>query len=207
MRLPLRLGVLVSGNGTNLQAILDAIERKKLSAEIALVISNRPEAHALQRARDKKIPIAVVTAQEYPSRESFDGKMSEQLDGKKVGLVILAGFMRILTPTFVRHYQGRLMNIHPSLLPSFPGLHAVQQALDHGVKQTGCTVHFVDEGTDTGPVILQQAVPVLDNDTEATLTERIHREEHKLYPKAIELFAQGKIRLTNRRVLISGGVL
>ncbi|MDO8462190.1 MAG: phosphoribosylglycinamide formyltransferase [Deltaproteobacteria bacterium] len=193
MRKTGRIGVLVSGNGTNLQSMIDAIERKELNAEIAVVISNRPEASALERARKKKIPTAVVTSQEFPDREAFDQKLKALLEEAHVDLVALAGFMRILTASFVRHYQGRLMNIHPSLLPAFPGLHAVRQALNSGAKVTGCTLHFVDEGVDSGPIIGQRVVPIQKTDNEETLTERIHSEEHKLYLKGIQSFFDGKL--------------
>ncbi len=194
-----RLAVFVSGSGTNLQAIIDAHIK---SVEIAVVVSNNAGAYAIERARKHGIAVEVIDHKLYGSREEFEGEIIRTLESYKVDLVALAGFMRILSPIFIRAYRNRVMNLHPALLPSFPGIHSARQALDYGVKFTGCTVHFVDEGVDTGPIILQAVVPILDNDTEETLLERIHREEHRIYPEAIRLFAQGKLRVEGRRVFV-----
>lgn len=194
-----RLAVFVSGSGTNLQAIIDA---QIPSVEIVVVISNNPAAYAIERARRHNIPVEVIDHRNYPSREEFEKEILRRLEPYKVDLIALAGFMRVLSPVFVRAYKNRIMNLHPALLPSFPGMHAAKQALDYGVKFTGCTVHFVDEGVDTGPIILQAVVPIHEGDTEESLLERIHKEEHRIYPEAIRLFAEGKLRIEGRKVLI-----
>jgi phosphoribosylglycinamide formyltransferase-1 len=198
----LKLGVLVSGRGSNLQAIIDAINEKKLDACIRIVISNNKSAYALERARKANIKTLFIDPKLYSSREAYDQEIVNQLQIAGVELVILAGYMRILTPYFVSAYKNRIMNIHPALLPSFPGLHAQKQALDYGVKITGVTVHFVDEGMDTGPIILQRAVEVMDNDTEETLSARILKEEHKIFVEAISLFIQNKLVIEGRKVRI-----
>lgn len=180
----LRLGILVSGHGSNLQTLLDACQMGVLDAEVVLIVSNKPEAYALTRARRNNISTLV-------SKEETE--MIAALQKAKVDLICLAGFMKILSPKFIQAFPKRIINIHPSLLPNFPGLNAVQQALEAGVQVTGVTVHFVDTGVDTGPIILQASVNVLKNDTVESLTERIHAEEHKLYPKAIQLIATGEI--------------
>jgi len=189
----INLGILVSGQGTNLQAIIEAIEKRQLLAEIRIVISNVDAAFALQRAQRKKIPTAVVPHGPFPGREAFEGQLIHHLDGAGVDLVVLAGFMRVLSPHFVRHYPSRIMNIHPALLPSFPGTNAIRRAWDAGVEQTGVSVHFVDEGTDTGPVILQEEVPIDRKQTLEDLTKKIHEIEHRLYPEAIRLYAEGRL--------------
>jgi phosphoribosylglycinamide formyltransferase-1 len=199
---PIRLGVLASGRGSNLQAIIDAIEAGKLAARLAVVISDKPEAQALDRAQRHGAKAVFVDPKAYPGREAFDRAVLGVLEEHRVELVCLAGFMRILSPVLVRAFRGRIMNIHPALLPSFPGLHAQRQALEHGVKVAGATVHFVDEGVDTGPIILQVSVPVRDDDTEESLSARILAEEHKIYPLAIRLFAEGRLSLVGRRVVI-----
>jgi phosphoribosylglycinamide formyltransferase-1 len=194
-----RLAVFVSGSGTNLQAIIDA---KITSVEIVVVVSNNPEAYAIERAKKHSIPVDVIDHKQHSSREEFEKEVIRRLEPYRVDLIALAGFMRILSPFFVRAYKNRIMNLHPALLPLFPGIHAAKQALDFGVKFTGCTVHFVDEGVDTGPIILQAVVPIYDDDTEETLLERIHKEEHRIYPEAIRLFAEGKLRIEGRRVFV-----
>jgi phosphoribosylglycinamide formyltransferase-1 len=199
---PLRIAVLASGRGSNLQAIIDAIEAGRLEAHLPLVISDRPDARALERARKHGAKAVFVNPRDYADRESFDQALIVLLADHRIKLVCLAGFMRILTPAFVRAYAGRIMNIHPALLPAFPGLHAQRQALERGAKVSGATVHFVDEGVDTGPIILQAAVPVRDDDTEETLAARILAEEHTIYPRAIQLFAEEHLRLSGRRVMI-----
>lgn len=199
---PLRIGVLASGRGSNLQAIIDAIEAGKLDCRLALVVSDRPEAQALERARKLGTEAVFVDPKAHPDREAFDRAVLAVLEKHRVELVCLAGFMRILTPTFVRALSGRIMNIHPALLPSFPGLHAQRQALEHGVKVSGATVHFVDEGVDTGPIIVQAAVAVREGDTEETLAARILEQEHQIYVRAIRLYAGGRLSIAGRRVLV-----
>ena len=189
----LDLGVLVSGNGSNLQAILDAIGNQSLNARVRLVLSNRPEAFALERAQRAGVPALSIPHQGHASREAFDRLLIEALRAHGVEWVVLAGFMRILTPAFLKAFGGRVLNVHPALLPSFPGVHAVRQALKQGVKVTGCTVHWVEEGVDSGPIIAQRAVPVLGGDTEESLAERIHRAEHELYVQALAELAAGRV--------------
>ncbi len=197
-----KLGVLCSGRGTDLQSIIDAIGRGEVDAEIAVVLTDKPEAFALQRAERAGIKAVCVNRKQYEDREPFEEALIEELDAAGVTLVVLAGFMRILTPVFVRHFAGRIMNIHPALLPSFPGAHAHRDVLAYGVKVSGCTVHFVDEGTDSGPIILQAAVPVLDGDTEETLGARVLEQEHVIYPQAIQLYCEGRLQVEGRQVRI-----
>ena len=200
---PCRIGVLVSGNGTNLQAIIDRIESGEIRAEIACVICNKADAFALARAARHGIPVVVHENAGFPERRAYDAATVDILRSHRVDLVILAGFMRILTDVMVNAFPNAIMNIHPALLPSFQGLHAQQQALDYGVRFSGCTVHFVDCGTDTGPIILQSIVPVEQDDTEETLSARIQKAEHQTFAKAIKLFVEGKVTVEGRRVLIS----
>jgi len=197
---PVRLAVLVSGNGTNLQAVIDHIEAHDINGRIVCVVSNKRDAFALRRAEQHGIPAIIHENGAYASRRDYDAALVEILRGHDVELVILAGFMRILTDVMVHAFPHAIMNIHPALLPAFPGLHAQQQALDYGVRFTGCTVHFVDCGTDTGPIILQAVVPVQENDTEETLAARIQHEEHRIYPEAVRLYCAEKIRVEGRRV-------
>ena len=203
-RARLRVGVLASGRGSNFQTMVAAAAEGRIPAEIVLLLSDRGEAGALEIARAHGIAADVVEPREHPGREAYDKALIERLESRRVGLVCLAGYMRILGTAFVEHFRGRLLNIHPSLLPAFPGLHAQRQALEHGVTVAGATVHFVDEGTDTGPIVLQAAVPVLADDTEATLSARILVEEHRIYPDAIRLFAEGRLHIEGRRVRILG---
>jgi phosphoribosylglycinamide formyltransferase-1 len=193
--LPLRLGVLASGRGSNFAAILEAIEHGTVPAQVAIVISDRPEARALGHAQSHNLLTAVVEPRNFPDRAAFDLAVVERLRAAGVQLVVLAGFMRLVTPAFLAAFPGRVLNIHPALLPSFPGLHAQRQALAYGVKVSGCTVHVVDEGVDSGPILMQRAVEVLDDDDEESLSARILAEEHKLYPEAIRRIATGEIRL------------
>jgi phosphoribosylglycinamide formyltransferase-1 len=181
------LGILISGRGSNLQAILDAIRDGKLAARVGIVISNVPGAPGLERARKAGVPTEVLSHRDFASREKYDEALVERLRAHQVDVVCLAGFMRLLSPVFVRAFRGRILNVHPSLLPSFPGLHAQRQALDHGVKVTGATVHLVDEELDHGPILLQSAVPVLEDDDEESLSARILKQEHRIYPQAIAL--------------------
>ena len=197
-----KLGVLCSGRGTDLQSIIDAIGRGEVNAEIAVVLADKPEAFALERAKKAGIKAVCVNRKQYDGRESFEKALIAELEEAGVTLVVLAGFMRILTPVFVHHFAGRIMNIHPALLPSFPGAHAHRDVLAYGVKVSGCTVHFVDEGTDSGPIILQAAVPVLDEDTEETLGARVLEQEHILYPQAIQLYCEGRLQVEGRQVRI-----
>ena len=200
----LRLGVLISGRGSNLQSIIDHIEAGKIPAKIEVVISDKKEAYGLERAKRHGIEALFIDPKAYPSREEFEKAVGDELEKRGVELICLAGFMRILSPYFVNRFKNRIINIHPALLPSFPGLHGQKQALDYGVKIAGCTVHFVDEGVDSGPIIIQAAVPVYDDDTEDTLSARILRYEHKIYPMAIKLIAEGRVRVKGRRVIIDG---
>lgn len=198
----LGLGVLVSGSGSNLQAILDAEARGELSAEVRLVVSNIPGVRALERAAAAGVPWKVLSHKAFSSREAYDDALVGALKEAGVELVALAGFMRIVTPRFLQAFPGRVVNIHPSLLPAFPGLHAQRQALTAGVKESGCTVHFVDEGCDTGAIIAQAKVPVLPGDDEAALTQRILVEEHRLYPAVLRALAEGRVRVHGRDVVI-----
>ncbi len=197
-----KLGVLCSGRGTDLQSIIDAVKSGQIDATIEIVLTDKPDAYALKRAEKEGITAVCVNRKEYDGRQPFEEELVRRLDAAGVTLVILAGFMRILTPYFVRHYKGRIMNIHPALLPSFPGAHAHRDVLAYGVKVSGCTVHFVDEGTDSGPIILQAAVPVLDGDTEETLGARVLEEEHKIYPRAVQLYCEGRLKVDGRHVTI-----
>ena len=200
----IRLGVLASGRGSNLQAILDAIEAETITANVAVVISNKERAPALTRAERHGVPSVFLdpkfVADAPDPREAYDRQLLEQLKRYEVELVILAGYMKIVTPVLIRAYEWRMMNVHPSLLPSFPGLNAQRQALNHGVKVAGCTVHFVTENVDEGPIILQRAVPVHEGDTEDALSDRILKEEHRLLPNAIRLFAAGRLRVEGQKV-------
>ena len=194
------IAVFVSGSGTNLQAIIDSgIE----SANIAVVVCDIPGVMAIERARKHGIPVELVNSGDFESREEFERQIVAKIDGYDIDLVVLAGFMRILTPYFIGCFSNRIINIHPSLLPSFPGTNSVRQALDYGVKKTGCTVHFVREEVDAGPIILQAVVPVTEEDTEETLLGKVHTEEYRILPEAIRLFCEGKLTLSGRKVLIS----
>jgi phosphoribosylglycinamide formyltransferase-1 len=198
----LAVGVLASGRGSNLQAILDAIAAGRCPARVAVVVSDRKDAAALDRARAAGVPARHLDPGAHPDRAAFDRAVAEVLEAHGVELVCLAGYLRLLSPAFVAAFRGRILNVHPALLPAFPGLHAQRQALAHGVRVTGVTVHFVDEGLDTGPIVLQAAVAVADDDTEATLAARILREEHRLYPEAIRLYAEGRLSIDGRRVRV-----
>jgi phosphoribosylglycinamide formyltransferase-1 len=197
-----RLGILLSGRGSNFEAIADNIAAGSLDAEIAVVIANRPEARGLEVARQRELP-AVCLPSRGLDREIYDRQLVEELKRSQVELVCLAGFMRLLSAHFVREFPRRILNIHPSLLPAFPGLDAQYQALQHGVKITGCTVHFVDENLDAGPILIQAAVPVLDEDTVESLSARILKEEHRIYSEAIRIVLSGAYRVENRRVLVN----
>ncbi|MBQ9698743.1 MAG: phosphoribosylglycinamide formyltransferase [Acidaminococcaceae bacterium] len=198
-----KIGVVVSGRGSNLQSIIDHIAEGRLEVEVAVVVSDHKDAFALERAAKAGIPTAVVERKGCKDKEEFEDKIDEALRNAGAELVVLAGFMRILTGHFISRWEHKIVNIHPALLPSFKGLDAQGQAVDYGVKIAGCTVHFVDEGTDTGPIILQKAVPVLDDDTEETLAARILKEEHKALPEAIQLWAEGRLSIKGRKVYIA----
>ncbi len=201
----MNIAILCSGNGTNLQAIIDAVKSGYIRARIALVVSDKKEAHALERAAAAGIEAVYLDAKKHGSREEYDREIVKRLKKENTGLVVLAGFMRLMSPFFINEYKGRIMNIHPALLPSFKGTHGARDALLYGVKVTGPTVHFVDEKLDSGPIILQRAVEVEDDDTEETLLERIHKEEHKIYPEAVKLFVEGRLKVEGRRVKIQKG--
>ena len=200
----LPIGVLISGGGTNLQAIIDAIESGKLDARIAIVVSNRADAYGLVRAKNHGLATEVLDHKRFPSREAFDQAVVEILRGRGVELVVLAGFMRLLSLVLVKAFSNRIMNIHPALLPSFPGLHVQKRALEHGVRFSGCTVHFVNEECDEGPIIIQAVVPVLQADTEESLAARILEQEHRIYTRAIQLYSEGRLHVEGRRVLVEG---
>ncbi len=206
---PLRVAVLASGRGSNLQAIIDAIEAGTVDARIVAVISNKKESAALERARKHGLRDLFVDPKPFTgrpdSREAYDRALLEVLADVEAELVLLAGYMKIVTGLLVNAFANRMMNIHPSLLPSFPGLEVQKKAIEWGCKLAGCTVHFVTEGVDEGPIILQAAVPILDQDSPESLAARILEQEHKLYPRAVQLFAQGKLRVDGRRVFIEGG--
>lgn len=198
----LRVGVLASGRGSNLQALLEACARPGFPARVVVVVSDRERAPALDRARAAGVEALFLNPKDHGDREAYDLALVQALQARDVGLVCSAGFMRILSPVYIRAFAGRALNIHPSLLPAFPGLHAQRQALDHGVKIAGATVHFQDEGVDTGPIVLQAAVPVEPDDTVETLSARILVQEHRLYPEAVRLFAEGRLEIQGRRVVV-----
>jgi phosphoribosylglycinamide formyltransferase 1 len=198
------IAVLISGSGTNLQAIIDAIEVQRLDAKIQLVLSNRAGAYGLVRAKNHGIPVEVLDHKRFPSREAFDQAVVDILRAYDVELAVLAGFMRLLSPVFVSAYSNRIMNIHPALLPAFPGLHVQKKAVEHGVRFSGCTVHFVNEACDEGPIIIQAVVPVFPDDTEESLAARILAQEHRIYPRAIQLYSEGRLRVEGRKVLVDG---
>jgi phosphoribosylglycinamide formyltransferase-1 len=208
----IRLAVLASGGGTNLQALLDACAAGRIDARVAVVLSNVPDAGALERARRAGVPAEVLPSRGAADRAAYDRSLVERLEVHRPDLVCLAGWMRLLGPAFLSAFgptpatRGcpRVMNVHPALLPAFPGLHVQQAALDYGARFSGCTVHFVDEGTDTGPIILQAVVPVLLDDDERALAARILEQEHRIYPRAVHWFAQGRLSLQGRRVRVDG---
>ncbi len=198
----LTLGVLASGRGSNFQSIIEGIESGFIKAKVAVLITDNPEAYAIERAKNHNIEALIIKPRDFPDKNSYYSHIAEELKKRGVGLIILAGFMRVVGKPLIEEYPSRIMNIHPALLPSFPGLHGQEQAVDYGVKISGCTVHFVDEGVDTGPIIIQTAVPAYEDDTEDTLSERILKQEHKIFPLAIKLFAEGRIKVEGRKVII-----
>ena len=198
------LGILISGNGSNFQAIIDAIEKKRLDAEVRVVVSNREDAYGLVRAQKHGVPTEIVDHRKFPSREAFDQHLIERFKDRQVELVVLAGFMRLLYADFVHAFSNRIMNIHPALLPAFPGLHVQRKAVEAGVRFSGCTVHFVNEECDQGPIIIQAVVPVFPDDSEESLSARILKEEHRIYPKAIQLYSEGRLHVAGQRVSVDG---
>ncbi|NWF98466.1 MAG: phosphoribosylglycinamide formyltransferase [Nitrospirae bacterium] len=198
----LRLGVLASGRGSNFQSILDEIQKGNLSASVRILITDNPDAYAIERAKKNNIEFLILRPNNFQSKDEYYKKIADELKIREVELVILAGFMRIVGKPLIDAFPFRIMNIHPALLPAFPGLHAQKQAVNYGVKISGCTVHFVDEGMDTGPIIIQAAVPVYHDDTEETLSQRILEQEHKIYPEAIRLYSEGRLEVKGRIVNI-----
>lgn len=200
----LKIGVLASGRGSNFQALIDAIESRKIIAEIKLLIVDNPNAYAIQRAKNHSIEHLCIEDSKYSVKSQYYTEVANQLRMREVELVVLAGFMRVVKKPLLDAYPNRIMNIHPALLPSFPGLHGQKDAVDYGVRISGCTVHFVDEGVDTGPVIIQAAVAVSPDDTEDILSQRILALEHKIYPEAVRLYAEGRLKIEGRRVKVLG---
>lgn len=200
----LRLGILASGRGSNLQAIIDKCDAGLVSAEVAVVISDKENAYALERAGNHGVPAFYINPGDYETKVEYEGAIVQCLQENRVELVVLAGYMRIVGKVLLGSYPNKIMNIHPALLPSFPGAHGQKDAVDYGVRFSGCTAHFVDEGMDTGPIILQAVVPVMQDDTEETLAARILQQEHKIYSEAIQLCAEGRLSVQGRKVLISG---
>jgi phosphoribosylglycinamide formyltransferase-1 len=200
-----RIGVLASGRGSNLQSLIDNVESEYIPrSQIVVVISDKPDAYALERARNHGIEALHVNPKGYDTHDDYNGALVAELRKRKVDLVLLAGYMRIVRPNLISAFKNRVMNIHPALLPSFPGLHGQRQAVEYGVKVSGCTVHFVDEEVDHGPIVIQAAVPVLEDDTEDALAKRILEQEHRIYPQAVRWFAEGKLKIAGRRVRILG---
>ncbi len=197
-----RIAILISGRGTNMENIIRACKNEQIPAKVVLVISDNEEAKGIKIAQSYGVDTKVILRKNYSSKDEFEDEMIKNIKEARADLICLAGFMRVLSERFVKEFEGMIMNIHPALLPSFPGLHAQRQALEYGVKITGATVHFIDEKVDHGPIIIQAAVPVLENDTEESLSERILREEHKIYIKAIQLFFGGKLKVEGRKVKI-----
>ena len=198
----LTIGVLASGRGSNFQSIIDNINSGYIKAGIAILMTDNPKAYAIERAKNNNIDVLVISPKDFSDKDSYYSHIAEMLKSKGVELVALAGFMRVVGKPLIRAFQNKIMNIHPALLPSFPGLHGQKQAVDYGAKISGCTVHFVDERIDTGPIIIQAAVPVYDDDTEGSLSERILRQEHRIFPLAIKLFSEGKITIEGKKVII-----
>ena len=199
----INIAVLVSGRGSNLQAIIDNIENGTIpNASVSLVISDIKDAYAMERSKNHGIDAIFVDPSSYTGKAGFESKILHFLEEYNIGLILLAGYMRVVGPTLLDPFKGRMINIHPALLPSFPGLHAQQQAFDHGVKVSGCTVHFVDEGVDTGPIIIQKCVLVLEDDTQDTLASRILEQEHRIFPEAVRLFVRGKLSIEGHKVRV-----
>ncbi|MBF0145258.1 MAG: phosphoribosylglycinamide formyltransferase [Magnetococcales bacterium] len=202
----LNIGVLVSGSGSNLQAIMDGCTNDTIPGRVTVVVSNKDGVFALERARNAGLPAVVINHDRYGGREYFEKALAEVLEQHGVQLICLAGFMRILSPWFIRYFSGRILNIHPALLPAFPGLHVQKRALEMGVRFSGATVHFVDDGVDTGPIVIQAVVPILPDDDVDTLSARILVQEHRIYPLAVRWFAQKRLRLVNGKVQLDAGL-
>ncbi len=198
----LKLGVMASGRGSNFQSIIDSIKTGYLKAEVKLLITDNPDAFAIKRAQENGIEHLVMKPSDYASKDEYYNRVSEEFKRRDVELVVLAGFMRVVGKPLIDAYPMRIMNIHPAILPSFPGLHGQKQAVDYGVKVSGCTVHFVDGGVDTGPIIIQAVVPAYHDDTEESLSERILKQEHRIFPYAIKLFSEGRLRVEGRKVVV-----
>ena len=202
-----RIVVLISGSGTNLQALIDAVEQGEIPAKICAVISNKDNVKGLERAEAHKIPAFVISHKSFPDRESFDERLMEIIDAQGPDLVVLAGFMRILTPAFTKRYEGKMLNIHPSLLPKYQGLNTHQRALEDGETEHGVSVHFVTEELDGGPIVMQAKVPVASDDTSDSLAEKVHEKEHIIYPQVVSWFSEGRLRLQNGKCLLDGQAL
>ena len=198
----MNIGVMASGRGSNFQSIIDSVKSGFINAKIVILITDNSHAYALERAEKHNIISMVISPDKFPNRDLYYKHIADEFEKRDVGLVVLAGFMRIVEKTLIDRFRGRIINIHPALLPSFPGLHGQKQAADYGVKISGCTVHFVDEGVDTGPIIIQAAVPAYPNDTEESLSQRILIQEHKIFPLAIRLFVEGKVTIEGRKVIV-----
>ncbi len=198
----LKLGVMASGRGSNFQSIIDSIKTGYLKAEVKLLITDNPDAFAIKRAQENGIEHLLMKPSDYASKDEYYSRVAEEFKRRDVELVVLAGFMRVVGKPLIDAYPMRIMNIHPAILPSFPGLHGQKQAVDYGVKVSGCTVHFVDEGVDTGPIIIQAVVPAYHDDTEESLSERILKQEHRIFPYAIKLFSEGRLRVEGRKVVV-----
>jgi phosphoribosylglycinamide formyltransferase-1 len=202
---PLRIAVFASGNGSNFQAIADAVSNGRLNAKVALLVCDKPQAKVIERARQAAVPVFVFSAKNYNSREAYEQQILAELEMREIDLVVMAGYMRLITDVLVQPLYGRIINIHPALLPAFPGINAIGQALAYGVKVSGVTVHFVDGGMDSGPIIAQQAVAILPADNEQSLAARIHAAEHRLLVEVLQAFAERRVRLAERHVLIDKG--
>ena len=200
----MKIGVLASGRGSNFQSIINSVESGYINAEIVILITDNPDAYALERAKKHGIDSMVISPKEFPDRDAYYKHIADELEQKGVKLVILAGFMRVVRNSLIERFRNRIMNIHPALLPSFPGLHGQKQTVDYGVKISGCTVHFIDEGVDTGPIIIQAAVPAYADDTEESLSKRILTQEHKIFPLAVKHFVEGRIKIEGRKVTVTG---
>jgi phosphoribosylglycinamide formyltransferase-1 len=200
----IRVGVLASGTGSNFSALVEALNVPSSPARVEVLVCNVPGAKVLERAATAGVEAVLLDHKHTPSRAQYDEQLAQALVQRRIELVCLAGYMRLVTPAFLRHFPGKVINIHPALLPAFPGLHGVRQAIEYGVRVAGCTVHFVDEGTDTGPIIAQACVPVLQGDDEASLSARIQKEEHRLYPAVVQAIARGAVKLVGRKVQVEG---
>jgi phosphoribosylglycinamide formyltransferase-1 len=200
----IRIGVMASGRGSNFQAIIDNIASGFIRAEILLLVTDNPDSYALERSKKHSIDTLVKSPGDFSDRDAYYAYIADEFERRGVDLIVLAGFMRVVGKSLIERFPNRIMNIHPALLPSFPGLHGQKQAIDYGVRISGCTVHFVDEGVDTGPIIIQAAVPAYEDDTEESLSERILEQEHRIFPLAIKFFAEGKILVDKRKVIIKG---